>query len=400
MVASTRVPTHLDLRGGLSFSKNLTEFPADPKLGMMARVNDQLFVYQKVGDLTTWYPITLKTQHYIHVQGAPSDSWVVAHNLGVTEAWYQVQDQTGNQLFCGRAVTDGNSFTLTFTSPEAGTCIVVAPTAINVPSVTATSMTAASMNIGGGKVTADAVQGLLVDGRPVGTPDLSEYVKLSGGKIPSAVLPDLAITKTFVVSVPKSNLYALNAQEGDVGIVRDDGMNYQAYILTNNNPALDESWLPLAPYSNVVQSVNGQSGVVLLDKVLGFLTPVQLSCGGDVSGSVTFDQGGTYNLAVKVLGDVVQTVNATGPKAIQFDDGSYVVLNVQGATTLTLSPPSVADGRAKGFTIEILNGGTNVTWPASVNWLSGSAPTLKSSGKNLITLITRDDGASWIGSGA
>lgn len=44
----------------------------------------------------------------------------------------------------------------------------------------------------------------------------------------------------------------------------------------------------------------------------------------------------------------------------------------------------------------ITNGGAfAITWPASVVWLSGVAPTLKTSGVDIITLVTRDGGTTW-----
>jgi len=45
----------------------------------------------------------------------------------------------------------------------------------------------------------------------------------------------------------------------------------------------------------------------------------------------------------------------------------------------------------------IINNGSafTLTWPGSVVWLSGAAPTLKSSGVDIVELMTRDGGVTW-----
>lgn len=125
--------------------------------------------------------------------------------------------------------------------------------------------------------------------------------------------------------------------------------------------------------------------------------PNAVTLTGDVAGSATFDENGDVSIAVTLKGDVVANMgNVSGATAINFANGSYQYGTVVGATTLSVTNvPN--DGRAYGLTLEITNGGTNVTWPAGVTWTSGSAPTLKASGVNVITLITRNGGVSWLG---
>ncbi len=98
-----------------------------------------------------------------------------------------------------------------------------------------------------------------------------------------------------------------------------------------------------------------------------------------------------------IIGEVVNNLgNVSGAVDLDYADGSYVVATVTDATTLTLSGIPLAN-RAIGMTLELSNGGTNVTWPGSITWVSGTAPTLKASGLNLITLITRNGGTTWLG---
>lgn len=96
--------------------------------------------------------------------------------------------------------------------------------------------------------------------------DLSEkdqpdgYASLDGsGKIPSSLLPAIAITDTFPVA-SQAAMLALDAETGDVAVRSD---NSTSYILSGTDPSNLSHWTQLLSPGTVV-SVNGQSGVVTL----------------------------------------------------------------------------------------------------------------------------------------
>src|SRR6266550_6610542 len=94
--------------------------------------------------------------------------------------------------------------------------------------------------------------------------------------------------------------------------------------------------------------------------------------------SPTYNVGGTTTL------DLNQT---TGGRVFKF--------TVSGASTLAFSnvPSSSFDAR---ITLWITNGSAFVlSFPASVNWTAGIAPTLKASGVDLVDLETNDGGTTW-----
>jgi len=65
--------------------------------------------------------------------------------------------------------------------------------------------------------------------------------------------------------------------------------------------------------------------------------------------------------------------------------------------TFTFTNPP-GSGDAGSFTLILTNGGSQtVNWPASVNWAGGTAPTLTSSGVDVLTFITVDAGTTWYG---
>lgn len=82
---------------------------------------------------------------------------------------------------------------------------------------------------------------------------------------------------------------------------------------------------------------------------------------------------------------------------IDLATANYFSKTISGAITFTLSnipaAPSVAS-----FILEITNGGSAVvTWWAGINWASGSAPSLKASGLNILGFYSRDGGSTWRG---
>ena len=61
------------------------------------------------------------------------------------------------------------------------------------------------------------------------------------------------------------------------------------------------------------------------------------------------------------------------------------------------NPP--ASGTAYGFTLKVTPSGTyTVTWPASVDWAGGTAPTAPASGEtDVFTCYTQDGGTTYYG---
>ena len=70
---------------------------------------------------------------------------------------------------------------------------------------------------------------------------------------------------------------------------------------------------------------------------------------------------------------------------------------LSGNQTLTFTNPP-ASGSAGSFTLIVTNGGSaTLTWPTSVDWAGGTAPTLTSSGVDVLTFLTVDGGSIWYG---
>ena len=160
------------------------------------------------------------------------------------------------------------------------------------------------------------------------------------------------------------------------------------------------------------------SGVSLTTQVTGTLpvanggTGVTSSTGtGNVvlSASPTFT--GTVTTAAISMADNLLTRSVLKDYAVEgsavgntgstetFDltNANFFSATLDQACTFTFSNPP-GSGDFGTFVLELTNGGAfTITWPASVDWPGGTAPTLTASGKDQLVFTTRDGGTIWFG---
>ena len=102
--------------------------------------------------------------------------------------------------------------------------------------------------------------------------------------------------------------------------------------------------------------------------------------------------------------DYAESVNAIGSTGGGTQSLNIALGNVQTATvdtstnTFTFDNPS-PDTKSCSFTLILTNGGSQtVVWPTTVQWAGGTAPTLTTSGRDVLTFMTIDAGAAtWYG---
>ena len=103
---------------------------------------------------------------------------------------------------------------------------------------------------------------------------------------------------------------------------------------------------------------------------------------------------------IEVYSEDVNPIGATGggTQDIDMTDGNVTTATVDtSANTFTFSNPP-ASGKCGSFTLILTNGGSQtVTWPTSVDWAGGTAPTLTTSGIDVLTFTTVDGGTIWYG---
>lgn len=107
----------------------------------------------------------------------------------------------------------------------------------------------------------------------------------------------------------------------------------------------------------------------------------------------TFGAAGALDLATGLREARV----AMGASDIDVRAGNYFTRTISGATTLTVSNVPAA-GTAASFILDLTNGGSaTITWWSGVKWAGGTAPTLTSSGRDVLGFFTHDAGTTWTG---
>ena len=117
----------------------------------------------------------------------------------------------------------------------------------------------------------------------------------------------------------------------------------------------------------------------------------------EASRTVTADAvGTTKKLKTQEQTEIVNAIGTVSTStAINFTLGNVVtaVLASGGAFTITNPPSSGIYGK---FKLILTNGGTVADpWPASVKFSGGTTPTLTTSGIDILTFETIDNGANW-----
>jgi len=100
--------------------------------------------------------------------------------------------------------------------------------------------------------------------------------------------------------------------------------------------------------------------------------------------------------------ETLVTANTGVSYTVDCTQANTFKLTLTADCTFTFSTPP-ASGTAGTITLILIQDGTGsrtVTWPASVHWPSGTAPTLTTTattGTDILTFITTDAGTTWRG---
>jgi len=112
----------------------------------------------------------------------------------------------------------------------------------------------------------------------------------------------------------------------------------------------------------------------------------------DANGVVIFDAG--------VVEDETAITSTSNAATINCRDGNVFTHALTENVTYTFSNPP-ASGRAFGFTLKVVQDATarTITWPASVDWAGGEAPTISAgSGEvDVFVFYTHDSGTTFYG---
>lgn len=199
------------------------------------------------------------------------------------------------------------------------------------------------------------------------------YAGLDGdGLIATSALPALAIGETFTVA-SQAAMLALTAQRGDIAIRSDTD---RVYRLVGPNPALLTDWVLLPVPADAVQSINGQTGIVVLVAADVGAAPV----GRSVTAGTGLTGGGD--------------LSADRSLAVDFGTGAGEV--TQGNDARVAAVPSTAFRYIwNGTTYVAANGGAPVAGQPREFYEAGSGHDPTSYGFTLTALLDE-----WIEAGA
>jgi hypothetical protein len=147
----------------------------------------------------------------------------------------------------------------------------------------------------------------------------------------------------------------------------------------------------------VYAQVGGNGGTVvtldgtqtLTNKTLGATTlSGTLSCADQILDRPVLEDYAIQGVAIG---------NTGATRTIDLESGNFFSATLDQACTFTFSNPA-ASGDFCGFALALTNGEAfTITWPVSVDWVGGTAPTLTASGLDLLVFVTYDGGTTWLG---
>jgi hypothetical protein len=141
---------------------------------------------------------------------------------------------------------------------------------------------------------------------------------------------------------------------------------------------------------------------------LGYLNGVTSAIQTQLDAKLGSTDLSTYTGDVDITGEIKAdsynesyvATSTTGAVTVNCESGNTFMCDMTGNVTFTFSNPP-ASGTAYTMTIEVIQDSTarTVTWPSSVDWPSGTAPTLSttSGAVDVFVFTTRNGGTTWYG---
>lgn len=110
--------------------------------------------------------------------------------------------------------------------------------------------------------------------------------------------------------------------------------------------------------------------------------------GGVMTGRVDAHTG---TLKFSALGSI------SGAQNLDMSGHQVFSMTLTGATTLTPTNVPNVSGNLVILIVDITSNGNTVTWWSGIKWSRATAPTLSSSGRDIVTFISYDGGTNWSG---
>lgn len=228
------------------------------------------------------------------------------------------------------------------------------------------------------------------------------YLNLSGTPGGAAVLEVPAVEKPYIVK-NGSNQQVTIKVSGQTGVPIPTGKTALVY---NNGTDVVTSldYIPSLVLGAALPIASGGTGSIT---ATGSGLPVLATSPTVTSATLTgATMAGELACADQIVsrpvlkdyaieGSAIGNTGAT--RTLDLNDANFFSATLDQACTFTFSDPP-ASGDFGSFVLRLTNGGAFIiTWPASVDWPGGAAPTLTSSGTDQLVFTTNDAGTTWFG---
>lgn len=188
----------------------------------------------------------------------------------------------------------------------------------------------------------------------------------SDGKLPTSVIPAVAITDTFVVAT-EVEMLALTAQRGDVAVRSD---LKKTFILKTDDASLLANWVEVLTPANGVQSVNGKTGsaVTLNASDVGARASSWVPAWSDVTGKPS---ASTTVAGIVQLSDATNSTSTTQAATANAVKKAYDLANGKANASHGNHVPAVETANNAKF---LRNDNTwQLVTPANIGALAASA---------------------------
>ena len=238
-----------------------------------------------------------------------------------------------------------------------------------------------------------------------GTARVTGLITASGGITGTASLASLATEVTAPANhSTDETVYPtfVDGATGTQGIETDTALTYNP-----STGVLTSTGFTGAVIGNVTGNASG-TALTVTQPAQTAITSVGTLTGLTIEGTVDMVDGTGAGRHEELQGpkikDYAETVNAIGAigggtQDIDLKLGNVVTGTVDTSTTTFTFTGEPTSGIGISFTLILANGGSQtVNWPSEVKWAGGTAPTLTTSGTEVLTFTTVDaGGTSWYG---
>ena len=253
---------------------------------------------------------------------------------------------------------------------------------------------------GGGAAVTDALNDLQI-GDDLSLASDSSVIKMGADDdITVTHVADVGLKLKQAGATGDDSPFILTLQTGELDIAGDDVLGKIAFQAPDEATGTDAILVAAAIQARSEGDFSSSSNATSIDFMTGSSEAAATKMSLKSDGTLNLNDNILQRANLLDYGEVTNAIGATGGGAQDIDLtlGNNVVATVDtSANTFTFSNPTASDELC-GFTLFLTDGGSQtVNWPAAVDWASATAPTLTTSGLDILVFITTDGGTIWHG---